>query len=47
MGKSDRANCANCNKSLRRVDQYYRDGKYWCGKKCYKKFKEKESQESE
>jgi len=46
MGKPDRVNCAYCNKSLKRIKRYYRDGKYWCNKKCYKQAKQKESANS-
>ncbi|MBI4708158.1 MAG: hypothetical protein HY761_09605 [Candidatus Omnitrophica bacterium] len=34
-------NCANCNKSLKRVKWYYRNGKYYCNKKCWKAFQKK------
>jgi len=44
MGKSDRVNCAYCNKSLKRIKRYYRDGKYWCNKKCYKAFLSKQQE---
>ena len=30
------ANCAKCNKPLKRVKRYYRNGKYYCGKRCFK-----------
>lgn len=27
--------CGNCNKHLKKVKRYYRDGKYYCGKTCW------------
>lgn len=30
-------NCAGCNKPLKKLKRYYRNGKYYCGKKCWKK----------
>jgi hypothetical protein len=30
-----RINCAKCNKPLKRVKRYYRNGKYYCNKKCF------------
>jgi len=33
-------NCAGCNKPLKKLRLYYRNGKYYCGKRCFKdKFK--------
>lgn len=34
-------NCAQCNKPLKRGDRYYRNGKFYCNKKCWKKSTEK------
>lgn len=33
-----RKNCVKCNKSLRRIDWYYRNGKYFCNINCFKSF---------
>jgi len=30
-------NCLGCNKPLSRAKTYYRNGKYYCNKKCWKK----------
>lgn len=30
-------NCAGCNKPLRKAKRYYRNGKYYCTKRCWKK----------
>ncbi len=35
------ANCAQCNKRIRRKTWYYRNGKHFCGKPCAKKHMEK------
>ena len=29
-------NCTQCNKRLNRKTQYYRNGKYFCSKRCWK-----------
>ena len=33
--ETKRTNCAKCNKSLKRIKRYYRNGKYYCNKKCF------------
>ncbi len=38
-----RKNCANCNKSLKRITWYYRNGNYFCNKNCFKSFLKKQS----
>lgn len=30
------SNCAGCNKPLKKLKRYYRNGKYYCSKKCWK-----------
>jgi len=36
-------NCFECGKPLKKIKRYYRDGKYYCTKKCWiAKFKSKE-----
>lgn len=35
-------NCPACSKPIKKKKKYYRNGKYYCGKKCYKKSLEKE-----
>lgn len=38
-------NCLGCNKPLRKLKSYYRNGKFYCSKKCWKKsLKPKEGQ---
>jgi len=36
------ANCAVCNKSIRKTRHYYRNGKYYCTKRCWKTTVKKE-----
>jgi len=39
-------NCLGCNKPLRKIKSYYRDGKFYCSKKCWLKTKkDKENKE--
>ena len=30
-------NCPSCNKALMKLKRYYRNQKYYCDKKCWKK----------
>ena len=39
-------NCLSCNKPLRKITRYYRDGKYYCNKKCWRTFKNKSKEEA-
>ena len=39
------ANCLSCNKPIRKLKKYYRDGKFYCSKKCWKDFKKKGKEE--
>ena len=36
------ANCAACNKSIKKKRWYYRSGKYYCTKRCWKTTLKKE-----
>jgi len=37
------ANCLACGKPIKKLKRYYRDGKFYCNKKCWRKtFKPKE-----
>lgn len=36
-------NCTQSNKRIRRKDWYYRDGKYFANKQCYKLYTEQEA----
>ncbi|MDD5156103.1 MAG: hypothetical protein PHF11_06460 [Candidatus Omnitrophica bacterium] len=30
-------NCLGCNKPIKKLRRYYRDGKFYCTKKCWRK----------
>lgn len=36
-------NCLVCNKPLKRLKKFYRNGKYYCTKKCWIKSKSKKA----
>ena len=38
-------NCLACNKPIRKLKRYYRDGKFYCSKKCWKVALEKAKEE--
>ena len=38
-------NCAKCNKPLKKLRQYYRNGKFYCTKRCWKEEKTKPEKE--
>lgn len=40
-------NCLNCNKLIKKIKQYYRSGKYYCHKQCWKSFVAKQKQEAQ
>lgn len=31
-------NCLNCNKPIKKLKRYYRNGKFYCSKVCWKAF---------
>ncbi|MFH1190620.1 MAG: hypothetical protein V1670_00260 [Candidatus Omnitrophota bacterium] len=35
------ANCLACNKLIKKLKRYYRDGKFYCSKKCWRAFMDK------
>lgn len=39
------SNCLSCGKPIRKLKRYYRDGKYYCSKKCWKTSKAKSKEE--
>ncbi len=39
-------NCLGCNKPLKKLKRYYRNGKYYCTKKCWQKSLEKPAEEN-
>ncbi len=38
-------NCLNCNKPIRKIKHYYRNGKFYCSKKCWRTYKAKPKEE--
>ena len=45
--KEDFGNCGGCAKVIKKIRRYYRNGKYFCTKKCYKAYLAKAAQEKE
>jgi len=35
------ANCLACNKLIKKLKRYYRDGKFYCSKRCWRAFIDK------
>lgn len=40
-------NCGGCNKPIKKIRRYYRNGKYFCTKRCYNTMLEKAKQQKE
>lgn len=36
MEKAQAKNCVQCNKPIKKKTGYYRNGKYYCNKRCFK-----------
>ncbi len=45
--KEKPANCASCNKSIKNKRWYYRSGKFYCTKRCWKTAAKKEEKPAE
>jgi len=47
MAKAEekRRNCLKCNKSLKRVNWYFRNGGYFCNKRCFNGHQQKAKQD--
>jgi hypothetical protein len=43
--EEEQTNCLACNKPIKRLRRYYRNGKYYCTKKCWAKFIETKKSE--
>jgi hypothetical protein len=39
-------NCLACNKQIKRIRRYYRNGKYYCTKRCWQNFLKKAKEEA-
>lgn len=37
-------NCPACNKPIKKIKKYYRNGKFYCNKKCWLKSKKPKEQ---
>jgi hypothetical protein len=38
-------NCPSCNKLIKKLKKYYRDGKFYCSKRCWRTFIDKSKSE--
>lgn len=38
-------NCLSCNKPIKKLKRYYRDGKFYCSKLCWRNYKTKLKEE--
>lgn len=38
-------NCLACNKPIKKLKRYYRNGKFYCSKRCWQNFKQKAAEE--
>ncbi|MDD5109547.1 MAG: hypothetical protein PHC29_08655 [Candidatus Omnitrophica bacterium] len=36
--REKKSNCPACNKIVKKLKRYYRDGKFYCSKKCRRAF---------
>ena len=45
--KEKPSNCSGCKKSIKKKRWYYRDGKYYCSKRCFKSTLKKEEKTEE
>ena len=39
-------NCPACNKLIKKIKRYYRNGKLYCSKKCWRSFVTKSKEEA-
>jgi hypothetical protein len=40
-------NCLSCNKPIKKIRRYYRNGKYYCTKKCWLDYLKKAKEEKQ
>jgi hypothetical protein len=38
-------NCLSCNKPIKKLKRYYRNGKFYCSKKCWRNYISKSKEE--
>jgi endogenous inhibitor of DNA gyrase (YacG/DUF329 family) len=46
QAQEKQTNCPHCNKPIKKIRRYYRDGKHYCTKRCWKEFKNKAAAET-
>jgi hypothetical protein len=39
-------NCLACNKPIKKIRRYYRNGKYYCTKRCWQNYLKKAKEEA-
>lgn len=42
--KEKLGNCGGCGKPVKKIRRYYRNGKYFCTRRCYKTYLDKAKQ---
>jgi len=40
-----KSNCLACNKPIKKLKRYYRDGQFYCNKKCWRNYLKKSKEE--
>jgi hypothetical protein len=40
-------NCLSCNKPIKKLRRYYRNGKFYCSKTCWRNFKMKSKEQKQ
>ena len=43
----EKKNCAGCNKPFKKVQRYYRNGQYYCNRRCWNDKAKKEAAEAQ
>lgn len=43
--QQEQTNCLACNKPIKKLKRYYRNGKFYCNKECWRKSKLKAKEE--
>lgn len=43
--KEAQTNCLACSKPIRKIKRYYRNGKFYCNKKCWRAYIKKSKEE--
>lgn len=40
-------NCLSCNKPIKKIRQYYREGKYYCTKRCWVTYRKQQKEKAQ